>query len=292
MPPAQADMTEGLVRALLVEQHPDLADRPLTRSGEGWDNVLFRLGDDLVVRLPRHSTGARLLVHEQVWLPRLADRLPLPVPVPVRTGEPSDAYPWAWSVCPWFPGTPGDLVGALDHAATARALGAFFRALHRPAPADAPANPLRSACRQVDRASFDARCDAMADSVDVSALRGVWEEGRDARPATGPALWIHGDPHPANMVFVDGRPSAVIDFGDVCAGDPATDLSCAWMLLPRSAHATFVEAYGGIDADLMARARAWAALLGLVLLGIGRSDRPSYEAVGRATLARLTSSAD
>jgi len=289
MPPVETEVTAALVRTLLVDQHPDLAHHPLTPAGEGWDNVLFRLGDDLVVRLPRHANGARLLAHEQEWLPRLAGHLPLPVPVPVRTGVPSPGFPWAWSVCPWFPGTPGDRVDALDGAATADTLGSFFRALHRPAPADAPSNPFRSADRQVDRHSFDARCEAVAGHVDLPAVRRVWEQGRDARPATGPARWIHGDPHPANLVFAGGRPAAVIDFGDVCAGDPATDLSCMWMLLHPADHAAFAEAYGGVDDDLRARARAWAVLLGLVLLGLGRSDRPTYEAVGRATLARATS---
>ena len=292
MPPADIEVTGALVHALLVEQHPDLAALPLEPAGAGWDNVLFRLGDDLVVRLPRHAAGARLLANEQTWLPRLAGRLPLSVPVPVRRGVPSDAFPWVWSVCPWYHGTPGDAVEALDAEATARDLGAFFRALHRTAPADAPVNPFRSPAAQVDRASFEARCEAVSAMVDVSAVRHVWEEGRNARVFVGPRSWIHGDPHPANMLFADGRPTAVVDFGDVCAGDPATDLSCMWMLLPGRAHSSFVEAYGGIDADLAARARAWAALFGVILLGLGRTDRPSYEAVGRATLARLTATGD
>lgn len=291
LPPAEIDATPALVSALLADQHPDLADRPVTAAGSGWDNALFRLGPDLVVRLPRHANGGALVVHEQAWLPVLAGRLPLDVPVPVRRGVPSAAFPWAWSVCPWFEGTPGDRVGDVDARSTAQSLGTFLAALHAPAPPDAPRNPMRSPERLADEAVFEERCARVAERVDTELARAVWSAGCRAAPAGGPPGWIHGDLHPANIVFADGVPRAVVDFGDVCAGDPATDLSCAWTLLPADAVPTFFDAYGGADDALVARARAWAAWLALVLLGIGRTDRPSYEAVGRATLDRLAASA-
>jgi hypothetical protein len=44
---------QGLVRALLKDQHPDLADLELRDVNGGWDNQQWRLGDELAVRLPR-----------------------------------------------------------------------------------------------------------------------------------------------------------------------------------------------------------------------------------------------
>jgi aminoglycoside phosphotransferase (APT) family kinase protein len=107
-PAAEIEVDESLVRALLAEQHPDLAGLSLEETGAGWDNVLWRLGGSLVVRLPRAASAAALTKHEQRWLPEPAPRLPLPIPAPVRVGEPTDRFPWSWSVVPWLVGGPGD----------------------------------------------------------------------------------------------------------------------------------------------------------------------------------------
>jgi len=90
-PAAEVSIDIPLVRALLLDQHPDLADLPLTQVDEGWDNAVFRLGDELAIRLPRRSATAALMENEQRWLPQLAPRLPLPVPAPVRLGRPGSS---------------------------------------------------------------------------------------------------------------------------------------------------------------------------------------------------------
>src|SRR3954454_12916564 len=104
MPAAEVDVDEALVRRLLAEQCPELVGRPLRLVAFGWDNVVYRLGDDLVVRLPRRQIAAALIEHEQGWLPQLAMPLPLPIPAPVFPGRPGSGYPWNWSVTPWFDG--------------------------------------------------------------------------------------------------------------------------------------------------------------------------------------------
>ncbi|HYF64005.1 MAG TPA: phosphotransferase, partial [Herpetosiphonaceae bacterium] len=103
-PAADIAIDRELAAALVAGQYPDLADLPLSPGDEGWDNVLFRLGDSLAVRLPRRELGAELIVREQAWLPRLAERLSLPIPAPVRVGAPAGAYPWRWSIVPWLAG--------------------------------------------------------------------------------------------------------------------------------------------------------------------------------------------
>ena len=56
---------------------------------------------------------------------------------------------------------------------------------------------------------------------------------------SGPSLWIHGNLYPRNLLVSQGRLSDVIDFGDLAAGDPATDLSIMWMLLRSWTRSTF-----------------------------------------------------
>src|SRR5438105_5013319 len=142
-PEAEVQITESLIRSLLQEQHPDLADRLLRIVNAGFDNELWRLGDDLAVRLPRRAVAAALIENEQRRLPGPATRVPLSVPVPLRIGKPSPGYPWPWSVGPWIAGEPGDQGTITDPDLAARQLGAFLRALHQPAPTSAPHNPWR-----------------------------------------------------------------------------------------------------------------------------------------------------
>ncbi len=285
-PADEVDVDEGLVRSLLVDQHPDLAKMSLVKSVAGWDNTLWRLGNDLLVRLPRRSEAAPLALNEQRWLPTLAPRLPLPIPVPVRVGRPSKDFPWTWSIVPWLDGRPGDVTTITRPDDSAEALGRFLRALHAPAPIDAPLNAYRGVALSERTDSFSDRIAALEGEVDVDGIRRVWDSARGACPWQGPPMWLHGDLHPANILVAHGKVSAVIDFGDVCAGDPATDLGAAWMLLPKWAMPRFAAAYGGLDSDLERRALGWAVLFALMLLEIGLDGRPSYEAIGRLTLAR------
>ena len=115
----------------------------------------------------------------------------------------------------------------------------------------------------------------------------VWDAALAAPGYDGPPVWLHGDLHPANILVDDGQVSGVIDFGDITAGDPAGDLSVAWMLLPPGCHAGFWSAYqavGGRASDaLRARARGWALNFAIVFLAHSE-DNPVLAEVGRRTL--------
>jgi aminoglycoside phosphotransferase (APT) family kinase protein len=285
-PPAEIDVTESLVRSLLGEQHPDLAALRLVEFEAGWDNSLWRLGEKLVVRLPRREIAAPLARNEQLWLPKLAGRLPLPIPCPVRVGRPSPDYPWVWSVVPWIDGEPGDRTVVTEPEDAGGRLGRFLRALHREAPSDAPHNPYRSIPLSDRAPAVEEHLHRLATEIDVDGTRRVWQQALEAEPWNRPPRWIHGDLHPANILVAQGTVVAVIDFGDVCAGDPATDVGGAWMLLPTSAMSTLAAAYGGVGPNLERRSLGWAVFFGLIFLVHGLDDRPTYEAVGRATLAR------
>ena len=254
------------------------------------------MGDDLLARLPRRALGAALVAHEQRWLPELAPTLPLPlpIPVPVRVGHPSALYAWSWSIVPHFDGEPADRQPGFDPDVVATQLGGFFRALHRPAPPDAPRNPYRGVPLAARTEVFEQRVAELGAAVDAGAVREVWATALAAAPPSGPPVWLHGDPHPANLLIADGTLAAVVDFGDLCAGDPATDLAGAWMLLPPAALPRFVAAYAGpdgLDPGLERRALGWAVVFGVLLLAIGLDDRPTYAPIGRRTLAHAVTHA-
>jgi len=286
-PPAEVSIDRSLVIALLQEQHTDLADLPLTEIGEGWDNKLFRLGDDLVVRLPRRAASAALVEHEQRWLPRLAPLLPLPVPVPIRVGRPGCGFEWPWSVVPWLPGQSALLTSPEDPAMAAVTLGCFFHALHHPAPNDAPTNRWRGVPLAALDATVQKHLHQLEGLVDRGAALDLWGRALATPAWYGPPFWIHGDLHPGNLLVSGGRLSAVIDFGDLTAGDPATDLSAFWMLRPRRARRTVVtssrEEFDRLDVHTLTRARGWALALGLAYLANSR-DEKAMSALGRATI--------
>jgi aminoglycoside phosphotransferase (APT) family kinase protein len=286
-PTAEVTIDPSFVRALLQEQQADLAHLSLTEVAEGWDNKLFRLGDDLTVRVPRRAASAALIEHEQQWLPRLSPRLPLPVPVPLRVGRPGCGFPWSWSVVPWFPGESALLAPPPDLATTAVALGRFLRALHQPAPESAPHNPWRGVPLAARAKAVREYLQQLDGLIDRGAVLGLWERVLSTPPWSGPLLWIHGDLHPGNLLINSGRLSAVIDFGDLAAGDPATDLSVIWMLLPPLARQTFLTSVRGefypLDDHMLIRARGWALALGLAYLA-NSGDDETMRALGRATI--------
>lgn len=288
MPSAEVEISADLVRGLLAEQHADLAGLSLAVLASGWDNVMFQLGKDLLVRLPRRARAVQLVRHEQKWLPELAPRLPLPIPAPVRVGRAGVGYPWAWSVLPLLPGEIAARTPPADLGAAADMLGRFLGSLHRPAPADHPVNPVRGVPLAAQDAATLARIAELGGTIDGTAANRRWREALEAPPWASPPVWLHGDLHPANMLVHEGRLSAIIDFGDVTAGDPATDLAAAWMLLPPAEHAALRAGYrtangAGLDDETWARARGWALALSLVFLAHS-ADNPMMAAIGGRTL--------
>ncbi len=286
-PAAEIEIDADLARGLLRAQHPDLADLPIRFLASGWDNTIFRLGDMLLLRLPRRAVAAKLLRHEQRWLPMLKDRLPLAIPAPVRIGAPQDAYPWPWSVTPWLEGETADL--SPPDADQGEILAGFFEALHRPAPAEAPLNAFRGvplATRVDVFAGRTARLESKTDLV-TERIRAIWADAV-AAPDDAAPTWIQGDPHPRNVLVNAGRITAVIDWGDMAQGDRASDLSAVWMLLPdAAARRRAMTALPSVSPDTWRRARGWAVLYGLMLLDAGLADDPRMEAIGAATLKRL-----
>lgn len=292
-PEAEVTLDAGLVRALLAEQHPDLAELRIGARVDGWDNAMFRLGDALAVRLPRRAMGAEISATELDWLPRMRRDWTFPAPVPTRIGLPGQGYPWRWSVVPWLRGrhafdSPLTVAGARD-------LGAALAQVHRPPPADAPVNTFRSGTL----AEVAERCDERLrtleqagdlSAVDADALRRCFESGADTPEPS--RTWAHLDLHGGNVLSRDGRLAGIIDWGDAAAADPATDLGQACVLVGTAHSDALLEAYGtaqgvlrvgaGSDGRLRVRARAVAYAATLATI----EDAP-YRSAGLRALTEL-----
>ncbi|MBR7834539.1 aminoglycoside phosphotransferase family protein [Actinospica durhamensis] len=292
---SELEMTADLVRDALREQHPDLAELPIREVAGGWGNQMWRLGDDLAVRVQRMDTSTDPQLKERRWLPLLASRLPLAIPTPVRSGTPSERFPKIWTVMTWVQGTPMDHtpISRGDHAADE--LAAFLKALHVEAPADAPVGSdfgthPRESTQGFEHFMRDVDLDGFAEDD----VRAVWDDAVAAVEWHRPRVWVHGDLHPANVVIADGTLAGIVDFGAVCAGDPAWDLAAAWVLLPAGGAARFFDGYAQVDDATIRRARGLAAMKSLFLMLMGQNGdrglpggKPNWGPIGRAALDRV-----
>ncbi|MFD9301385.1 aminoglycoside phosphotransferase family protein [Streptomyces sp. NPDC060048] len=287
----EPDIDTSLVHRLIAGQFPRWAGLPVERvESAGTSNFMYRLGEDMVVRLPRTQGAAGDIATEHVWLPRLAPALPAAIPVPVGTGQPAEGYPWPWSVYGWLPGA-NPVAGRIPEPELfARDLAEFITALHRVDPLDAPpayrGEPL--AARDEATRAVIAELGASAD-IDAEAATEVWEEALAAPAPNGPPVWIHSDLQPGNVLLADGRLAAVIDFGCAGLGDPAVDLIAAWYVLPAGARSVFRAALGADDAA-WARGRGWALSIALPELGYYRQTNPVMADTARHVIRELLAS--
>ncbi len=285
-PDAEVDIHETLVRGLLADQHADMADLPLTFLDRGWDNTLYRLGDDYILRLPRRQIAAALIENEQRWLPELAKRLPVAIPAPVRVGQPALGFPWAWSIVPWFGGETADL--AEPDPSEVFSMAAFLKALHQAAPDDAPVNEVRGVPLARRSEPFLERVARLKPKTDLltDKVMGVWEDAL-AAPDFTEAKWLHGDLHARNVLVEDRRITGIIDWGDITSGDVATDLASLWMLFDDPAlRRQALEQYAPTE-DEIRRAKGWAVMFGVILLDTGLIDFPRHVPMGEKTLRNV-----
>ncbi|KNB50611.1 aminoglycoside phosphotransferase family protein [Streptomyces caatingaensis] len=278
MHPGQRAADDDLVRRLVARQFPRWAGRTVRRYPSGGTvNALYRLGHDLVVRLPLTQGGAGDVARERAWLPRLAPLLPVAVPEVLGAGEPAEGYPWPWSVYRWLPGE-NPRAGALGAPeALAVDLARFVTAMRGVSLPGAPVahrgGPVASLDRAT-RAAVEELRGIPGEAVDCDAALAVWEAALAAPPWDGPPVWLHADLMPGNLLVDGGRLTAVIDFGCAGAGDPACDLFPAWNLLPSGAREVFRAALGVDDATWL-RGRGRTLSQALVALPYYRTTNPA-----------------
>jgi len=258
MHPDEIEVDEALVRRLLAMQFPDLADRTLTLV-EPWgtDNAIWRLGADLVVRLPRIHWATEHVEREATWLPHLAPHLPVSVPEPIAIGEPGEGYPYRWAVHRWLPGDGATLARMDDPVSFALNLADVLRGLQKVSTEGAPSAFGRAQPLADYNSGALGAITFASQLIDAERARAVWDEALAAPPHRGAPVWVHGDLE-GNCLLSGGRLSGIVDWGSACAGDPAVDIQVVWSpLFTEDSRRVFLEALDVDDATL-ARSRGAA----------------------------------
>lgn len=274
---AEVTVTEEQVVALLSEQFPDLADRPLARvQAWGTDHVIYRLGDALSVRLPKIGWATEQADKEARWLPVLAPQLPVEVPAPVGLGQPGHGYPYAWCISPWLVGenpTPG---GPVDQRVLAVELAEFVLALQRIDTTGAPPpSPDKRGAPLVNSDRSTRHCaELLRDETDVDALLAIWQAGVEAPAWHRAPVWVHRDLADGNLLTRDGHLTGVIDWGGLSAADPAVEIMCAWNLFEADTRDLYLDALGWVDPATRIRGLAWAVSTAVHALPYYRDTNP------------------
>lgn len=265
----EVDTDATLVRRLLAAQFPQWADLPVEPApSAGTDHAIYRLGDDLAVRLPRIHWAVEQVDKELRWLPVLAPHLPVAIPQPLARGAPGEGYPWPWGVYGWLPGERATSEGLADPVQVATDLARFIDALQRIDPAGGPRaaeHGLRGAPLATRDLATRAAITALDGLIDVDAATEAWEIALAAPEWDRAPVWFHGDLLAGNLLLEQGRLSAVIDFGDLGVGDPAPDLMSAWGLFAGESRRAFRSALA-IDDATWARGRGHALSQALIFV--------------------------
>ncbi|WCK01299.1 aminoglycoside phosphotransferase family protein [Agrobacterium tumefaciens] len=275
-------------RGLITSQFPQWAAldiRPVELSG--WDNRSFRLGGDMLIRMPSAARYVAQVEKEHRWLPVLAPLLPVPIPVPLALGQSGEDYPFCWSVYRWLDGEP--LVRHLDNidlSAIAVDVAVFLKALHNIDASDGPLAGAQNFHRGGSLAVYDgeARASAarLAGEVDQPLAMEIWQLALSSR-WQGQGVWVHGDIAEGNLLVKDGRLSAVIDFGSSGVGDPSSDLILAWNVFDAQGRDVFRRALG-LDEATWQRGRGWALWKALIVLDAERGRNEKMAEWSRRTI--------
>lgn len=299
MPEWDADVVidEALVRALLAEQFPELEGRAARLAGEGFDNSVWVIDDEWAFRFPRRAIAVPLVARELAVLTRLAPLLPVAVPVPALLGAASERFPRPFFGHRLLRGVePADAsLTDADRARVGIGIARFLRALHAPATREAvdaeralPFDPNRRADMPFRVARTRERLDLITDlAPDSRAAAGRILADAVGLPSTSTEVLLHGDLHVRHVLVERGELSGVIDWGDVCVGDPSVDLLFVWSVLPPEAREAFFDEYGKVDDATRLRAQVLGIMLSAVLALYAQDQGlPALECEARSGLER------
>lgn len=287
----EVDIDASLVSRLLAEQFPQWAGAPVqVVAASGTDNVTFRVGTDLAVRLPRNERNQGQVEKDLIWMPRLSPHLPLAIPEPLALGAPSEDYPFSWGVYRWLDGETFQLDQLADPMAAARDLAEFVHCLQAVDTTEAPVPPDGPFSRGTPLAPRDGlfreALEELRDEFDTGLVLAAWEASLAADTWDGPPKWIHGDLMPGNVLVVDGRLSAVIDWSTAWAADPAGELLAAWYTFEGDSRQAFREAMR-VDQDTWVRARGWVLSLTMIAIPYYRTRNPARVSEVQPFIAEL-----
>ena len=281
----EVDIDGDLVRQLIVSQFPHLSELEVREvRSTGTVNAIYRLGEDLCVRLPRLEKWANELEHEAQWLRTLGPQLPLAVPAPVAMGMPGGDYPFQWAIYNWLEGEIYSVEGIDDECQAANDLAGFISELQRVDVLGAPRlgrQPLRE-LDQVTRAAIQ----SIVDGIDTDAATAVWDHALQFPGWQGEAVWRHNDLLPSNILVLDCRLHAVIDFGTAGIGDPANDFIAAWTLFGEIGRSCFRDALQ-IDDETWVRARGYALHQALLIIPYYVDTNPDFAVMATRTVQEV-----
>jgi aminoglycoside phosphotransferase (APT) family kinase protein len=281
----EVTIDKTLARRLLVDQMPAYGALPLRRTASGGtENAVFRMGDDLAIRMPIRPDAVSGLLKEVRWLPVVAPHLSLAVPEVVATGEPGQGYPFPWAVVRWLEGEDA-LTARIDSMLeAARTLGFFVSELQGIDMTDAPPPGSEGFVRGLPLAGRDetfraslAQCEGL---LDVDAVEQIWDDALAAPGWDGPPVWLHADLIPGNLLVREGRLAGVLDFGAMATGDPAYDITPAWHPLEGDSRRAFLEIVAADEATIR-RARGLVVSGSVIALPYYLHTNPSMVATAR-----------
>jgi aminoglycoside phosphotransferase (APT) family kinase protein len=292
--PDEIEVDVALVRSLIEVQFPQWSELPLKRVVlRGTDHALFRVGEDMVARIPIIDWAADQADSDARWLPILEPHLPLSIPVPLVVGEPGEGFPWRWTVAPWLPGD-NPTRGNFDMLQAASDLAGFIKALRGISTTGGPVKTSTFA-RGVPLAMRDQptrrAIEECGDRIDTSAATAAWEDALDADSWAAPGVWVHGDLEAGNLIAADGRLAAVIDWGPLNIGDPAVDLMGAWSLFDKNARDQF-SAEVDCDEATWRRGRGWALSTGLIGVPYYWKTHPDFVALALGKIRNVVADFD
>ena len=257
----------SLVQKLISIQFPQWADLAITPvEQDGWDNRTFHLGSNMSIRLPSAAHYADKVQKEQYWLPRLAPHLPLHIPTPIAMGNPTQDYPFHWSIYRWIEGAIASRKNVSDMNQFAIDLAHFLSALQHIDTTNGPIagehNFYRGGLLKIYDAETQQAIEKINDKIDSALIQNIWQSALTHSWNNLP-VWIHGDIAPSNLLVKNGRLTAVIDFGGLGIGDPACDYAIAWTFFDDESRNRFRTALA-VDDDTWNRARGWALWKALI----------------------------
>lgn len=272
---------------------PHWAELPLRPvASAGTDHLLYRLGPDMVVRVPANRNAAGRTAEQAGWLERFQS-LPLTVPRVLGLGAPDADCLWHWSVLGWIEGVDAAQAGPDDWADTAKRLGQFVAALREIDPTGGLPAGGGNARRGAPLADLDDWMNEaiamIADIYDPNALTDHWRTALAVPVWQGDPVWIHGDLHASNLLLRDGRLAAAIDFGLMALGDPACDLAPAWTFLPCEHRDTF-RALACPDEAAWQRGKGWGLYAGVIALAHYRDRNPALCRMARQAIEAMLDS--
>jgi aminoglycoside phosphotransferase (APT) family kinase protein len=285
------DIDRQLVRGLIADQFPIWSHHPIIAvDSTGTDNAIFRLGDNMAVRLPKVAWAMHQPQREYDYLPMVGAHLALPVPVPIALGMPTSAYPCHWTICAWVDGETLSLADVIANPDLPDDLARLIADLAAIDPDGGPpsgkANGFRGSALITRDVSFRVALPKLTDLIDTGTAMACWQESLAAPTWRQSPQWVHGDLMPGNLLFRNGRLCGTIDFGMMGVGDPACDAMAAWTCLSADARPRFRER-SGADEAMWLRARGWALSVAVIALAAYRDDNPPLASLFTRTICEI-----